>query len=270
MRKPNGLLLLSMLSLALLPVGPSFAAPDYPSRPITIVVPYGAGGPSDVLTRIVAERMRIVFGQRVVIENVTGAAGRIGTARAARMPPDGYTLVQGGAATHVVHPAMHKLSYDVVADFEPVSLLAETTFMVVGRKNLPANNLRELISWLKAKAEPATQGTTGVGSTSHLAGILLQKQTGTRLGFVPYRSTPMTGLVAGEIDLLIDQVANALPQVRSGTIKPFVVAASRRLTAAPDIPSTAQAGLPNFQVSNWVALFAPNGTPKDITSKING
>src|SRR5262245_9882637 len=191
---------------------------SYPSRPIKIIVPYGAGGPSDTITRIVGERMRTALGQPVIIDNVSGAAGRIGTGQIARAAPDGYTVGHGSIGTHVVNGGVYSLNYDVLKDFEPVSLLADTPQMIVARKTMPANDLREFIAWLKANPDRASQGTGGIGSLAHLAGILFQERTGAHFQFVPYRGTAMADLVAGNIDFMIDQTSNALPQVRSGAI----------------------------------------------------
>jgi tripartite-type tricarboxylate transporter receptor subunit TctC len=241
----------------------------YPSHPITIVVPFPAGGPSDTLTRILAERMRSSLGQPVIIDNVGGASGRIGTSRIARAAPDGYTVGHGSFSTHVVNGAVYALNYDALKDFEPVALLADTPQLIVARKTMPANDLKELIAWLKANPDKASQGTSGVGGTSHLAGVFFQKQTGTRFQFVSYRGTAMPDLVAGHVDLMIDQAFNALPQVRSGNIKAYAVAAKTRLAEAPDIPTVDEAGLPGFHFSQWYAFFVPNGTAKTIIGKLN-
>ena len=232
-----------------------------------MVVPYTAGGPSDTLARILAERMRASLGQPVIIDNVGGAAGRIGTGRVARTAPDGHTLVVGSMSTHVVNGAVYALNFDVLKDFEPVSLLTDTPPLIVAKRTLPANNLKELIAWLKTNPDKASQGTTGVGSNSHLAGVFFQKQTGTRFQFVPYRGTAMPDLIAGHVDFMIDQ--NALPPTRSGSIKAYAVAAKSRLAAAPDIPTVDEAGLPGFHFSPWHALFAPKDTPKHVIAKLN-
>ena len=241
----------------------------YPSRPITIIVPYTAGGQGDTLTRILAEPKRASLGQPVIIDNVGGAAGRIGTGRVARAAPDGYTLGQGTFSTHVVSGAVHALDYDVLNDFEPIALIASGPQLIIARKTMPANDLKEFIAWLKANPDKASQGTTGAGGTSHLAGLLFQKQTGTRFQFVPYRGSAMQDLVAGNIDLMIDQASNALPQVRNGSIKVYAVAAKTRMAAAPDIPTADEAGLPGFHISNWFAFWAPKATPKDVIAKLN-
>jgi tripartite-type tricarboxylate transporter receptor subunit TctC len=220
---------------------------------------------------VIAERMQTSLGQPIVIDNVGGAAGRIGTSRAAHAAPDGYTLITGSAGTHMANGALYALNYDVLQDFEPVSLLAATPQLIVSKKTMPANNLNELIAWLKKNPDKASQGTSGVGGYSHLAGVLFQKQTGTRFQFVFYRGGAQTtqDLVSGQIDLMIDQASNALPQVRSGNIKPYAVAAKRRLAEAPDIPTVDEAGLPGFHFSHWYAFFAPKGTPKNIVGKLN-
>jgi tripartite-type tricarboxylate transporter receptor subunit TctC len=200
---------------------------------------------------------------------VGGASGRIGTGRVARATPDGYTLVAGTFSTHVVNGAVQALSYDVMKDFKPVGLTANGPQLIVARKAMPASDLKEFIAWLKANPDRASQGTAGTGGTSHLAGVLFQKQTGTRFQFVPYRGSAMQDLVAGNIDLMIDQASNALPQVRSGSIKVYAVASKTRMAAAPDIPTADEAGLPGFHISNWFAFWAPKGTPKDIVARLN-
>jgi len=264
-------LLLSSLALAAAALASTGGAATsiYPSRPITIIVPYAAGGQGDILFRILAEHMRGSLGQPVLIDNVGGAASRIGTGRLARAAPDGYTLGQGSFGTHVVNGAIHTLNYDVVKDFEPISLIANGPQLIVARKTMPANNLKELIAWLKANPDKASQGTTGVGAVSHLAGVFFQRQTRTRFQFVPYRGTAMPDLVAGNIDLMIDQAANALPQVRSGSIKGYAVAATTRMAATPDLPTADEAGLPGFHIANWFALFAPKGTSEPIVARLN-
>jgi tripartite-type tricarboxylate transporter receptor subunit TctC len=243
----------------------------YPSRPITMVVPYSAGGPTDTIARIMAEGMRASLGQTIIVENTTGAAGTIGVGRVARAAPDGYTIGIGHWGTHVVNAAIYPLQYDVLNDFEPVSIIATNPQLIVARKSVPANNLQELIAWLKANSATATQGTAGHGSASHVSGVYLQNVTGARFQFVPYRGAgpAMQDLVAGQIDIMVDQAANSLPQVRSGTIKAFAVTDKTRLAVAPDIPTVDEAGVPGLHISIWHALWMPKGTPKDVTSKLN-
>jgi tripartite-type tricarboxylate transporter receptor subunit TctC len=243
----------------------------YPSHPITMIVPLAAGGPIDTIGRIVAEGMRASLGQPVIIENVTGASGSIGVGRVARASPDGYTLSLGYLGTHVFNGATYTLPYDLVNDFEPVSLLVSNPLLIVARKAVPANNLQELIAWLKANPGKASQGTTGAGGSSHVAGIYFQRETGTRFQLVPYRGAApmMQDLLAGQIDLMIDFAANSLPQVRSGTIKAYAVTAPGRLSAAPDIPTVDEAGLPGFYMSAWEGIWVPRGTPKVIVDRLN-
>ena len=267
--RPRNFFLRSLAIAAVLGSASGGMAQVYPSHPITIIVPFAAGGPSDTLTRILAQRMGATLGQAVIVDNVGGAAGRIGTGRGARAAPDGYTLITGSAGTHMANGAVYTLSYDVLKDFEPVALLAATPQLIVAKKTMPASNLKELIAWLKENPDKASQGTSGVGGYSHLAGVFFQKQTGTRFQFVPYRGTAMNDLVAGHVDLMIDQTSNALPQVRNGNIKAYAVAANRRFAEAADIPTVDEAGLPGFHFSHWYALFAPKDTPKTVIGKLN-
>jgi tripartite-type tricarboxylate transporter receptor subunit TctC len=246
-------------------------AQSYPSRPITMIVPFAAGGGSDVVGRITAEQMRGALGQRIIVENVAGAAGSIGAGRVARAAPDGHTLGLGQWGTHVLNGALYSLPYDVIDDFEPVSLIAENPLLVVARKSLPAKDLTELIAWLKANREKASQGTSGVGGASHVAGVLFQQLSGTQFQFVPYRGAgpAMQALAAGQVDLMFDSPTTSLSQARAGIIKAYAATAKRRLAAAPEIPTVEEAGLPGLQVSVWYALFAPRHTPRPIIDKLN-
>jgi tripartite-type tricarboxylate transporter receptor subunit TctC len=246
-------------------------AQGYPSRPITLMVPFPPGGLTDVVGRILAEGMRTALGQTIVIENVGGATGSIGTGQVARAAPDGYTLVVGIWNTHVANGVTYALKYDVVTDFEPVALLVDAPLLLVGKKALPANDLKELIAWLKANPDSASMGTTGAGGPGHLLALLLQKETGTRFGLVPYRGAnpAVQDVVAGQIDMMIANPATSLPHVRADRIKAFAVTARNRLAVAPDIPSVDEAGLPGFYFSLWAGLFAPKGTPRDIIGKLN-
>jgi tripartite-type tricarboxylate transporter receptor subunit TctC len=245
------------------------SAQVYPSRPLTLVVPFPAGGSTDAIGRIVAERMRVSLGQPVIIENVGGAGGSIGVGRVARATPDGYTLDIGQWDTHVANGATFSLSYDVLKDFEPVALISSNPFLILAKKAMPADDLKSLIAWLKGNPDKASQAIPTAGS--HVAGILFQKETGTRFAFVPYRGggPAMQDLVAGQIDLMIIQAAVALPQVRAGAIKAYAVTASSRFPAAPDIPTVDEAGLPGIHISGWFALFAPKGTPTEVVTKLN-
>jgi len=249
----------------------SASAQVYPSRPITMGMPFAAGGPGDTLARILAERMRGSLGQSVIVENATGAAGSIGTGRVARAPPDGYTLILGNWTTHVVNGAAYALSYDVISDFEPVSLVATQPALVIARKSMPANDLKELIVWLKANPGQASAGNAGVGTASHVASVFFQKETGTRLALVPYRgSAPaMQDLLGARIDLMFDLAADALPQVRVGSVKAYAVMAKSRLAAASDIPTVDELGVAGLHISLWNALWAPRGVPRNVIGRLN-
>jgi tripartite-type tricarboxylate transporter receptor subunit TctC len=259
------------LAAAAVGLSNSAAAQTYPARPISIVVPFPAGGPTDALTRIMAEQMTALLGQTVVVENVTGAAGTVGTARVARASPHGYALIMGNLSTHVINGAVYKLPYDLLNDFEPIALVASNPQLIVAKRELPADNLVELVAWLKVAGEKALQGTAGIGSPAHIGGVFFQAATGTRFQFVPYRGAApiMQDLIAGQIDFTFAQTANALPQVRAGKIKVYAVTAPKRLTEAPDIPTADEAGLPGFHVSIWHGLWAPKGTPPEVIAKIN-
>ena len=246
-------------------------AQAYPSRPITLVVPYAPGGANDVIGRILAPRMRASLGQTIIIETVAGASGTLGTGRVARAAPDGYTLIVGNGGTHAVNGAVYELKYDVLNDFEPVSLVATQPFLVVAKKAVPADDLKGLIAWLKVNPGKASAGTAGVGAPDHVGGALFQTLTGTRFQFVPYRGggPAVQDLVAGQIDIMFESPTITLPQVRSGQLKAFAVAGESRLAAAPEIPTVDEAGLPGFYVTFWVGLWAPKGTPKDVIAKLN-
>lgn len=248
------------------------AAQTYPSRPITIVVAFAAGGSGDTIARILADHMRSQLGQTIVVENIGGAAGSIGVGRVARAAPDGYTISSGNWPTHVLNGAIYSLPYDVLKDFEPISLIATESIVIVGRKDLPANDLKDLIAWLGANPNKASAGTTGPGGVGHVVGVFFQKETGTQFQFVPYRGVgpAIQDMIAGQIDIMFDTSANSLPQVRSGNVKAFAVTAKARLAAAPEIPTVDEAGLPGFHISNWRGLWAPKRTPRDVIAKLNG
>jgi len=244
-------------------------AQTYPSRPITLIVPFPAGGSTDAVGRILVERMRASLGQPIVIENVGGAGGSIGVGRVARAAPDGYTLDIGQWDTHVANGATYPLAYDLMKDFEPIAFISSNPFLVLARKTMPADDLKGLIAWLKANPDKASQAIPTAGS--HVAGVLFQKQTDTRFAFVPYRGggPAMQDLVAGQIDMMIIQAAVALPQVRGGAIKAYAVTAKSRFAAAPDVPTVDEAGLPGLHISGWFALFAPKGTPRPVIDRLN-
>jgi tripartite-type tricarboxylate transporter receptor subunit TctC len=247
----------------------SAEAQSFPSRPITMIVPFAAGGPTDVIARVIGERMGQSLGQPVVIENVTGAGGTIAAGRVARAAPDGYTLDLATWSTHVVTPVLYQLQYDVFRDFEPVVWLTQTPLLLVSRQDIPANDLQALVGWLKNKSDPVLLGSAG--GTDQVAGYLLQQQTGAKIQIVPYRglAPAMQDILAGRIDLLFDQPSDAMPQIRSGTIKGYAVTASRRATVASDIPTVDEAGLPGLHISPWHSLWVPKGTPPAIVAKLN-
>ncbi len=247
-------------------------AQAYPSRPITMIVPFPPGGPVDTIGRLVAERMRASFGQPVVVENVIGASGSIGLTRAARAAPDGYTIHAGNWSSHVGSPASFPLQLDVLTDLEPISLLPMAPTLIVGRKGLPASDLRELILWLKANPGKATSGTNGAGSPSHVSALYFQNETGMQLQFVPYRggAALTQAIVAGEIDLRIGaEASQTLQYLRSGDMKAFAVLGERRWSAVPEIPTIDEAGVRGLHISLWNGLWAPKGTPKDIIARLN-
>jgi tripartite-type tricarboxylate transporter receptor subunit TctC len=270
MRHPLTLAFLAVLAAGT--PGIAGAAEAYPSRAITISVPYAPGGPLDTLARILAERMRVVLGQTIIIENVGGAGGSIGVGRVVRAMPDGYTIGAGNWGSHVANVAIYALPYDVLKDLDPVSLLPVEPNVIVARKDFPPNNLKELIAWLKQRPDAATAGTSGVGGPSHMSAIFLEQQTGTRLRLVPYRGAgpALQDLVAGQIDLMLTGPSIVLPHLQSGAIKAYAVTANTRLTAMPDIPTTDEAGLPGFYFSTWTALWVPRGTPGEIIAKLAG
>ena len=260
-----------LLAGAALACGSLAAAQSYPSRPIAVVVPFAAGGPTDTIARIMAERMGRALGQTVVVENVTGAAGSIGVGRVARAAPDGYVLGMGHWSTHVVNGAVYQLSYDLLKDFEPVAMIATNPQIIVTKTTVPAKDLTELIAWVKANQEKISVGTAGVGSASHVGGIYFQNIIGAKLLFVPYRGTApaMQDLIAGQIDLMLDQAANSLPWVRSGKIRAYAVTSQTRIAAAPDVPTVDEAGLPGLYIAVWHAIWVPKGTPKNIVARLN-
>jgi len=256
--------------LALCAVGGA-SAQTYPTKPITMIVPFAAGGATDTLARFLAERMRAVLGQPVIIENVTGAGGSIGVGRAARSPADGYTLQIGTSTTNMLLGGLYALQFDLFSDLAPIIQIANEPLMVVGKKALAANDLKELIVWLKANGDKATIGIPAVGGTGHLAGLSFLKETGTQAQFVPYRGNgpALQDLIAGQIDMQIEPASNFYAQAKAGAIKPFAITAAARVAVAPDIPTTSEAGLPGFNASLWYGLWAPKGTPPEIIAKLN-
>jgi tripartite-type tricarboxylate transporter receptor subunit TctC len=262
--------LLAGLAIALLFGGAPALAQTYPSKPITMIVPFAAGGATDVLARFLGERMRAILGQTVVVENVTGAGGSIGVARAVRAPADGYTLEMGTSTTNVLLGGLYPLQFDLINDLAPIILIASEPLLIVGKKNLPAQNLKEVIDWLKADPGKASIGIPAVGGTGHLAGLSFLNAIGAKAQFIPYRGNgpALQDLVAGQIDLQIEPASNFYAQVKAGAIKPYGITSKTRGVAASDIPTTAEAGMP-FEASLWYGLWAPKDTPKDIVAKLN-
>jgi len=264
-------LLLTAIFAATVPLATASLADDYPSRPITMVVPLSAGGSTDVIARIMAPGMSKVLDQTIVVENVGGAGGTIAGARVAHATPDGYTFAIGQWGTNVATGAIYSLSYDLMKDFEPIGLIATQPFLIVARKSMPADNLTQLIAWLRANDNKATAGNSGVGSPSHIASVLLQKAVGVNLVMVPYRGAGETtqALVGEQIDITLNTPAISLGQMRAGQIKVYAVTSKQRLAIAPNIPTTDEAGLPGYYFSFWHAFWAPKGTPKAIVDKLN-
>ncbi|OKO74109.1 tripartite tricarboxylate transporter substrate binding protein BugD [Bradyrhizobium sp. NAS96.2] len=257
--------------LAMLAFAGTAAAETWPAHPITIVVPFAAGGPSDAMARILAERMKQSLGEVVLIENVTGAGGSIGVGRAVRAAPDGYTVSFGHLGTHVANGAIYKLGYDLVEDLEPVVLLPSNPMIIVSKNAVPAKSLKELLEWLKSRPAPPTAGTAGAGSGSHIAGLYFENVSGIKLQYVPYRGTgpALNDLVAGQIDIIVDQTSNSINQVRAGNIRAYAVTDSKRVANAPEVPTVDEAGLPGFHMTLWSGLWVPKGTPKEIVAKLN-
>jgi tripartite-type tricarboxylate transporter receptor subunit TctC len=246
-------------------------AQNYPSHPITIIVPFSAGGPSDAMARILAERMKTSLGETILIENVTGAGGSIGVGRAVRSAADGYTISFGHLGTHVANGAIYKLGYDLVGDLEPVALLPSNPMIIVSKNAVPAKSLKELLEWLKSRPTPPTAGTAGAGSGSHIAGLYFENLAGIKLQYVPYRGTApaLNDLVAGQIDIIVDQTSNSISQVRAGNIRAYAVTDDKRVASAPEVPTVDEAGLPGFHMTLWSGLWVPRGTPKEIVARLN-
>ncbi|HEX4552355.1 MAG TPA: tripartite tricarboxylate transporter substrate-binding protein [Xanthobacteraceae bacterium] len=257
---------------AILPATTSVASTQgFPTRPVTIIVPFPAGGPADVIARIIGDRMRTSLGQPVIVENVSGAGGTIGVARAARATPDGYTLSMGQLNSHVFSGAAYSVRYDLLKDFDPVALLTTNPLMIAGRKDFPAKNIRGLVAWLKANPDKASFATPGVGSPSHVWGIYFQNITGTRFQFVAYRGAApaMQDLLSAQVDLTCLQASDLLPQVRGGNVRAYAILATTAWARAPDIPIVDEAGVAGLHMPFWHGLWAPVNTPREILGKLN-
>jgi len=250
---------------------PGVHAQSYPTKPITVVVPFPAGGPTDAIMRNLGERMRVSLGQPLVVEYVTGAAGSVGTGRVARAAPDGYTIVCGHFGTHATNGVVYQLNYDLVKDFAPISLLPRNPYLFVVRKNFPADNLKAFMGYVKANPEKVQMGHPGVSTAPHLAALQLQAMAGGRMNYIPYRGAApaMTDMIAGQIDLMVDQVQNSVGHVRQGNIRALAIASPRRNAQVADVPTVDEAGAPGLHMSLWYGFWAPAGTPKPIIEKLN-
>jgi len=259
------------VAMALMAAAAGAQPQPFPARPITMIVPFPAGGGSDILARLMAEGMRQTLGQPVLIENVGGAGGTIGNARVARASPDGYIIGFGQWTSHVGSGALYPLTFDLLKDLAPVARLTAARLWIIGRADLPANNLRELIAWLKANPGKATAGSIGAGSGTQLCFIDFQNNTGTSFQLVPYRGAApiLQDLLAGQIDLTCPEAGQTLSLYRSGKIKAYAVMGTSRWFAAPDVPTTDEAGAPGLHMTFWYGLWAPAGTPRDIVAKLN-
>jgi tripartite-type tricarboxylate transporter receptor subunit TctC len=249
-------------------------AQAYPARPITVIVPTGAGGPQDVIARVLAEHMRTTLGQSLIIENIPGANGTLGVGRIARAKPDGYTIgFSVSSATHVFNAALYALPYDVINDFEPIAMVTvDSGTLIAASRTVPAKDLKEFIAWLRANPNKASLGHTGTGSPAHISGALFQQRTNTRFQFVTYRSAgqAMQDVIAGHIDMMFTSPSIGLAPAQAGSIKAYAVMAKERLLAAPEIPTVDDAGLPGFYTAGWHAFWAPKGTPRDVIARLNG
>ena len=257
--------------VALLSLARVAAAEPYPSHPVTIVVPFPAGGPTDTLGRIIGDRMTRSLGQSVVIDNASGAGGTVGTAKVARAPADGYTICVGQLNSHVFGPAVYATPYDVVADFEPVGMISISALMMIGRADLPAKDLTELVAWMKAKPEPATFATVGAGSPAHVWTVGFTRMTGARFQLIPYRGAApsIQDMLAGRIDLSALEASNLLPHVQAGKLKAYAILSTRRWKMAPDIPTMAEQGLSGYEIPFWTGLFVRKGTPPEAIARLN-
>jgi tripartite-type tricarboxylate transporter receptor subunit TctC len=257
--------------LALAMIGPA-SADNYPSRPITLVVPLSVGGSTDVIGRLIAQGISKQLHQTIVVENTSGAGGTIGVGRVVHATPDGYTMLIGQWGTNVATGAIYHLNFDLLKDLQPIGLIATQPFLIVARGNMPANNLKELIAWIKANPKTATEGNSGIGSPSHVSGILFQKAINSPIQMIPYRGAGEStqAIVSGQIDVLLNTPAVSMAQFKAKQVKVFAVTAPKRLATAPDIPTTDEAGLPGFYFTFWHALWVPKGTPADVVAKLNG
>ncbi|HEY5900497.1 MAG TPA: tripartite tricarboxylate transporter substrate-binding protein [Burkholderiales bacterium] len=260
-----------VLALAILSLASTAQAQEFPTRPVSIVVPFSAGGPTDTIARIMAQRMTRALGQSVVVENVTGAGGSIGVGKVVRAAPDGYTLGIGHIGTHVVNGAIYQLSYDLLKDLAPIAMIAANPQIIVSKNAVPATDLQQLVAWVRANQDKVSIATGGAGTPAHVSAVYFQKVTATQPQIVHYRGAApaMQDILAGHIDLTFDQAANSLPQVRAGKIRPYAVTSKTRLLAAPEIPTVDEAGLPGFYMSVWHGIWSAKGTPSSVIARLN-
>ena len=252
---------------------PGFAlAQAFPSRPVTFVVPFAAGGPVDVVARILAEPMTRSLGQPVIVDYTVGAGGSVGVGRVAKAPPDGYLVSIGHWSTHVVNGAVYALNYDLLKDLEPVAMIGGNPMLVVSKTAVPAQNLRELIAWVRENQQKVNVGSAGPGSSTHVSGVYFQNAIGAKLQIIPYKGTgpAMQDLIGGQLDLIVDQMSNSMPQVRNGRVRAYAITAPTRSAAAPDVPTVDEAGLPGFHMSIWYGTWVPRATPKEVVARLNG
>lgn len=264
-------LLVAVAGLTAIVAGPALAQ-NYPTKPITMIVPFAAGGPTDIVARIAAEPMSRLLGQQVIIENVAGAGGTTGITRGAAAAPDGYTIMMGHMGTHGAAPALYpNLKYNPAADFAPVGVAAGTPIIIVGSTKLPATDLKGFIDWAKKQGDKANHAHAGVGSVSHSTGILLNSILGTKPTFIPYTGTgpALNDMLSGQVDYMTDQIVNLVGQINAGTVKAFAIATPKRSPALPNLPTTKEAGLDGYEVSAWNAVFAPKGTPQAIVTRLS-
>jgi tripartite-type tricarboxylate transporter receptor subunit TctC len=261
----------AMSAWAALSAAPAMGQATFPTRAINIVVPFAAGGPTDTVTRLVAEAMGRDLGQPVVVENVGGAGGTLGAARVAQARPDGYSLLLHHIGMGTTPSLYRRLSYDAVNGFEPIGLVTEVPMTIIARKDIPANNLQELVALIRRQRQELNYANAGIGAASHLCGLLFQTAAGAPMTTVPYRGTgpAMTDLIGGTVDLMCDQTTNTTEHIRSGSVRAFAVTTAQRLPSLPDIPTTAEAGLPGMEVTVWHALYAPKGTPEAVVNRLS-
>jgi tripartite-type tricarboxylate transporter receptor subunit TctC len=252
--------------------GPGAIAQSYPSKPVTIVVPFSAGGPTDTLARIMGERLRKTLGQPVLIDNTLGAGGSIGVGKVVRSPPDGYMVSIGHWGTHVVNGVYYPLTYNVLTDFEPVAMIATNPQLIVSKMGVPAKNLKELIAWIKANEAKVLMGSGGIGGASHMAAIYFGDTIGVKFNYVPYKggAPALQALLGGEIDIYVTQISNVAGQIKAGKVRAYAVMAPARQAASPEVPTVDEAGLPGMHTAIWHGLWLAKGTPRPVVMRLNG